>query len=131
MEYQVAISMIRQDLGASEVAEASERLAAHVYGSWRKIKHLTYSNISSIAGSVDPKVIFAVTQYLSGEAVSILQVRFELIFDNETFELEDEDVYAAQEQGFLVHPEWGTQISDYARHVYPFFIPGAAVVANE
>lgn len=131
MDYQVAIDMIRQDLGASELAKASERLTAHVYSSWQDIHHLTYSSISNIAGSADPKIIMAVTQYLSGEAVSILQIKFELILGNDTFELEDEDVYAAHEQGFLVHPEWGTQIVDYAGHVFPFFIPGAAVVANE
>ncbi|SFB30314.1 hypothetical protein [Azotobacter beijerinckii] len=132
MNLEGALAIIKADLDHQQsLMDASIRLTNYVYAHHRDIKHLSYSRIAQIIDTVDPETLLGVTQYCSGNRLSILKMKFELIIDNYPFELEDEDVFFAEENKYLIHPETGNPIQSYEEHVYPFFVPGDSVTHNE
>ena len=126
-----ALELIEEDISSPEERAVFACLATYVYRYHSDLKHLTYSRIASIVGSQDPRVLLRATQYLSGERVRLLRMKFELIIDEETHYLDDEAVHDAELNGVLFHPETGRPVDNYERFVYPFFVPGEAVVGNE
>lgn len=131
MNLEGALGLISQDISSPEERDVSARLAEYVYRNHHYLKHLTYSRISSIVGTQDPVTLLKITQYLSGERVKLLQMRFELIIDGETFYLDEETVHHAEVSGCLIHPDTGRPVDNYENFVYPFFVPGDAVGAND
>ncbi|MFP3499271.1 hypothetical protein SB759_34195, partial [Pseudomonas sp. SIMBA_059] len=85
-----------EDIEGADDRQSFTRLAEYVYAHQNEIKHLTYSYIAQLAGITRPEKLLQVTQYLSGERVKLLQMRFELIIDNDVFPLDDETVYHAE-----------------------------------
>ncbi len=126
-----ALSLIREDLPRPALREASHRLAEYIYAHHKEIRHLSYTRIAQIIGSNDPATLIGVTQYCAGERLGLLKIKFELIIDDESTELEDEEVFFAEQTGYLIHPETGEPVYGYESHVYPFFIPGKAVTHND
>ncbi|WP_417787513.1 hypothetical protein [Stutzerimonas xanthomarina] len=126
-----ALSLIHEDLPRLPWREASHRLAEYIYAHHEEIKHLSYTRIAQIIESNDPATLIGVTQYCAGDRLGLLKMKFELIIEDESTELEDEDVFSAEQTGYLIHPETGEPIPGYERHVYPFFIPGKAVTHND
>lgn len=131
MNLEGALKLIDEDIGSSEEGAVSARLAEYVYSNSSDLKHLTYSRIASITGTQDPRVILKATQYLMGERVRLLRMKFELIVGAETHYLDDESIHSAEASGVLIHPDTGKPVDNYANFVYPFFVPGDAVAGHE
>lgn len=130
MSLDSALKMIREDMPPG-LQEASVRLAEYVFHNHKGIKHLTYSRIAQIIDIHDPAILLAVVQYCAGARLGLLDMKFELIFGNEVFELDNATVHEAEASGTLIHPETGYAVEDYERHVYPFFVPSKAVGDDE
>lgn len=125
-----ALEMIRKDLPLGQ-QEASARLVEYVLAHHQDIKHLTYSRIAQIISPNDTQTLLAVVQYCSGARLGLLDMKFELIIGEEIFEIDDSDIYEAQISGVLIHPDSGRPIENYEAFIYPFFVPGKKVGADE
>lgn len=69
------------------------------------------------------------TQYLSGDRSHLLEPRFEFVDDDNSI-MEDislEELRAAEETGFLVHPDSGNEIEDYEKYVVMYFQPSSLI----
>lgn len=122
-----ALSTISEDVISSGEQLAYSRLVEYVYAHHKKIKHLSYTKISQVMQVDRPDVLLRAAQYFSGERVKLLQMKFELIFENSICLLDNEAVYSAEETGKLIHPETGDPVPDYEQHVFPFFVPSCEV----
>jgi len=95
--------------------------------------HITYGILRRIIGNNYNESDFLLAiQYLCGARVKLLKPRFELIEDEEVFELSNDEVKLAQETGLLIHPETGEQIKSFDSKVFMYFEPESLVelVAN-
>lgn len=117
-----ALNIIAEDFERDDDRQPFIRLAQYFFAHQKEIKHLTYSSIAQVAGITRPDKLLQVTQYLSGERVKLLRMKFELIIDDDIFPLDDETMYHAETTGDLIHPETGRRVDDYDRLVYPYFI---------
>jgi hypothetical protein len=131
MSLKGALELIDEDVSSPEDRAVFACLASYVFRYHSDLKHLTYSRIASIAGTQDPCLILRATQYLSGERVRLLRMKFELILGDESYYLDDETIHAAEHDGVLIHPETGLPVDNYEKFVYPFFVPGEAVISND
>lgn len=122
-----ALSIIAEDIRPAEDQRAVFRLVEYVFTNKKDIKHLTYSAIAQLADVRQPEKLLRMAQYLSGERVKILEMRFELIIDDCITPLDDETIYYAETTGLLIHPETGHSVEDYSRYVYPYFVPSSEV----
>lgn len=127
MKLDHALSIISEDIVAVEERQGFVRLAEYVFAHKKDLKHMTYSLVAQVVGSKRPDEVLRITQYLSGERVKLLEMKFELIIDDAITPLEDEVVYHAETTGSLIHPETGNPVADYEGHVYPYFIPSEEV----
>lgn len=122
-----ALSIIAEDIGPAEDRQAIFCLAEYVFSHKEDIKHLTYSAISQLVDVRRPESLLKIAQYLSGERVKILEMRFELIIDDCITPLDDETIYHAEVTGLLIHPDTGYPVENYSNHVYPYFVPSLEV----
>ncbi|WP_285351891.1 hypothetical protein [Pseudomonas sp. ME-P-057] len=127
MKKDVVISRITGDHPSEPLRGACLRLVDYVY-SHNDIAHLTFTKLAKIVGSDDSLLVLQMTQYLAGAAVSLLDVRFELIIDDEVFELDPGYLEEAQRTNRLMHPEDGVEVTNYEQKVYPYFVPSRAVM---
>lgn len=122
-----ALSKIAEDIRPAEDQQAVFRLAEYIFAHKKDIKHLTYYAISQVVDIKRPEKLLQIAQYLSGERVKLLEMKFELIIDDCVTQLDDETVYHAETTGSLIHPETGYPVENYTRYVYPYFIPSSEV----
>lgn len=122
-----ALSIIAEDIRPTEDQQAIFRLAEYIFAHKKDIKHLTYSAIAQLVDVRGPEKILRIAQYLSGERVKILEMKFELIIDDCITPLDDETVYHAETTGSLIHPDTGYPVENYSHHVYPYFVPSSEV----
>lgn len=122
MNLEHALGVIASDINPAEDREAVCRVAEHIFAHKSEIKHLSYSAIAQLAQVQLPEQLLKLTQYLVGERTKLLEMKFELIIDNEITPLDDETIYHAETSGELIHPETGIAVDNYDRYVYPYFI---------
>ena len=89
---------------------------------------MTFTRLGRIVQSEDSLLLLQMTQYLAGAGVQLLDVRFELIIDDEVFDLDSEYLEDARRTNRLMHPEAGVEIFDYESKVYPYFVPSQVVL---
>ena len=127
MKLDYALATIAEDIRPSENQKVFACLAEYVFAHKKEIKHLTYSSIAKVIGTQRPEMLLQVAQYLSGERVKLLEMKFELIIDDNIIPLDDETVYHAEITGSLIHPDTGYPDKDYDRYIYPYFIPSREI----
>lgn len=130
MSLNSALEMINKDLPPIQ-REASARLAEYVFAHYQYIKHLSYSRIAQVTNLNDHQTLLAIVQYCSGARLGLLEMKFELIIEDEVFEVEDSEIFDAQISGILTHPKSGQPIENYEDYIYPFFVPGKKVGSDE
>jgi hypothetical protein len=127
MKLENALSIIADDIRDAEEQEVLLCLAKYLFANNKEIKHLTYSNIAQVTGSKQPETLLRITQYLAGERVKLLDMKFELIIDEDITPLDEETMYHAETTGDLVHPDTGRTVENYDQFVYPYFIPSREI----
>jgi len=130
MKKDMVISRIVDDDPSEPLRGACLRLVDYVY-SHDDLAHLTFTKLAKIVGSEDPILVFQMTQYLAGAAVRLLDMKFELIVENDVFELDAEYLEEAQRTNKLMHPEDGVEVEDYEGKIYPYFVPSQAVLEGK
>lgn len=130
MKKDMVISRIVDDDPSEPLKDACLRLVDYVY-SHNDLAHLTFTRLAKIVGSDDSLLVLQMTQYLAGAAVPLLDVKFELIIEDEAFELEPEYLEEAQRTRKLMHPENGVEVEDYEEKIYPYFVPSQAVLEGK
>ncbi|OEU52308.1 MAG: hypothetical protein BA861_07005 [Desulfobacterales bacterium S3730MH5] len=93
-----------------------------------RLSHITPGSLHRLfGGEYDDPHILGAAQYLCGDRVRILDIRFELIdTDDQTFVLDNEDIREAEETGCLIHPETGDPVKNFKNKVFIFFEPSTA-----
>lgn len=127
MKLEHALDVIATDIKPTEDRQAFFRVAEYIFAHKSEIEHLSYSAIAKLAQIQVPDQLLRLTQYLAGERVKLLEMKFELVIDNDITPLDDETIYHAETSGELIHPETGVPIENYSRHVYPYFVVSAEV----
>ncbi|WLI47912.1 hypothetical protein PSH84_14195 [Pseudomonas beijingensis] len=130
MKKDVVINRIADDDPSEPLKGACLRLVEYVY-SHDDIAHLTFTRLAKIAGLDDLLLVVQMTQYLTGASVPLLDMKFELIIENEIFDLDPEYLDEAQRTNKLMHPENGVEVPDYENKIYPYFVPSRAVVEGK
>lgn len=94
----------------------------------KNISHITYATLRKVTGDLynDDDFMRAI-QYLCGDRVKLLDVKFELIEDEKFFDISNIELKEAEETGELVHPETGELIKDYQEKVFLYFQPSFLV----
>ncbi|WP_092166547.1 hypothetical protein [Pseudomonas sp. NFACC37-1] len=130
MKKDVVISRIADDDPSEPLKGACLRLVEYIY-SHDDIAHLTFTRLANIAGLDDLLLLVQMTQYLTGASVPLLDMKFELIIEDEVFYLESEYLDEAQRTNKLMHPEYGVEVPDYESKIYPYFVPSREVVEGK
>jgi|688.fasta_scaffold298379_3 hypothetical protein len=93
-----------------------------------QLKHLTHGSLKIAIGEhlSDADFIKAI-QYLCGDRVHVLSIHFELMENNDYFQLDYDDIRDAQNTGRLAHPETGEYIENFEDRVLMYFTPGSKV----
>jgi len=94
--------------------------------------HLTYGILQNILSeNYDRIQILKAIQYLSGDRVPLLRIRFEVLDNNgDCYSLTNEDVSKARKTGILLHPEKEDFIEDFEKKVFMYFVASDWVRAN-
>lgn len=127
MNKEMIISRIIDDGPSEPLLDACVRLVEYLY-SYDDIAHLSFTRLARIIESEDSLLLLQMTQYLAGAGVQLLDVRFELIVDDEVFDLDSEYLEDARLTNKLMHPEAGVEVVDYESKVYPYFVPSQTVL---
>lgn len=96
----------------------------------KQLAHITYGRLRNV---IDPKYddtdFLLAVQYLIGDRTKLLEVKFELMEDDDSFPcpLPDSEVKLAQETGELYHPETGEIVNDYEDKVFMYFKPSSLI----
>jgi hypothetical protein len=94
-------------------------------GSFRQI--ISTTELEEIA---DNGLILLALQYLSGDKVHLLDIKFEFINeDDESYEVSKSELSHAKAVGSLVHPETGETICDFEEKVFIYFQPSSLAKA--
>ena len=90
----------------------------------KNISHLTYIRLSEIANlaQVNAPLLKSI-QYLCGERVPLLEVKFELIDNGLHHEVTVDEYNQALDDNYLNHPETGEVITDFKNKVHIYFSP--------
>ena len=93
------------------IRNKSKPLSHITYGSLKKIIHTNYSN----------QDILSAIQYLCGDRIKLLEAKFELIDNEEYYDIPNDELNEARKTGELLHPKTGEQINDYEDKVFKYF----------
>jgi hypothetical protein len=99
----------------------------------QQLRMLTFQTLAKAAqrAEVDSDVLTAI-QILTSTKLAILDSKAMFVDDDsEEHELTDDEFAEAMRTGEFVHPETGELVPDYARHVFPFFVPTAEFLAEK
>ncbi|WP_086793329.1 hypothetical protein [Pseudomonas sp. SCPG-7] len=124
------ISRINDDVPFEPLKGACIRLVDYVYAH-DDLAHLTFTKLAKIVESEDSLLVLQMTQYLAGAGVQLLDMRFELIVEDDVFELDSEYLEEAQRTNKLMHPEDGVEVLDFEQKIYPYFVPTQAVLEGK
>ncbi|BAY86933.1 hypothetical protein NIES267_64440 [Calothrix parasitica NIES-267] len=92
------------------------------------LSHITYGSLRKVLGKAyDNQDLLAAIQYLCGDRTHLLETKFELIENDNYFEISDDDMIEARETGQLLHPETGELINDFEDKVFIYFQPSSVV----
>jgi len=96
-----------------------------------QLSHITYGSLRKVVDrKFDDTELLIAIQYLSGDHIKLLEVKFELIDDNEdNFPLPDSEMILARETGKLIHPEKGVIVDNYEDKVFMYFTPSSLVAS--
>lgn len=97
-----------------------------------QLRFLTFATLSRAAGrqGVDSDLLAAVN-ILAGSKLALFDVHALFIDDDETeHEVSPEEIAEARATGKFIHPETGERVSDYERHIIPFFSPNKRLIAE-
>jgi len=126
------VSLIREDWGKEPQSEIcisildylSSRLA-------NPPRHITNALLQQIAGSrySSAEILIAV-QYVCGDRVHLLEPRFELIEDDQAYDIAKSELRLAHKTGQLVHPETGELIDNFEDKVFIYFEPSFSMMCT-
>mgnify|MGYP001791485957 CR=1 FL=1 len=92
------------------------------------LSHITYGSLRKVVGKAyDNQEILAAIQYLCGDRTHLLEPKFELIDNDDYFDISDDEMSKARETGQLLHPETGKLIGDFEDKVFIYFQPSSVV----
>jgi len=123
------IEQIRSDWSTKIQSKICIAILDYLFHDKRKnISHITYTTLRKVTGDIytNEDLMIAI-QYLCGDRVKLLDVKFELIEDEQFFDISNIELKEAQETGELVHPETGELIKDYQEKVCLYFQPSFLV----
>lgn len=92
----------------------------------KNITHITYTSLRKVTGDkyANEDLLMAI-QYLCGDRIKLLDAKFELIENEQLFDISNIELKEARETGVLVHPETGELIKDYEDKVFIYFQPSS------
>lgn len=90
--------------------------------------HLTYSLLKAqLKPSSDTELLLAI-QYLSGDAVGVLEMKFEFADESgEFFPVDDVTVAEARNTNVFYHPLTGEPVPNFQSAILVYFTPGSAL----
>ncbi|MCA3020234.1 MAG: hypothetical protein ING62_16495 [Rhodocyclaceae bacterium] len=88
-----------------------------------QLEMLSWSALAKATGREAPDgALIAAVAYLVNSPAHVLEPKGLFIDENdEEYVLTQEVIHAAIEGGIFAHPETGKLVSDFAKHVFPFF----------
>ncbi len=101
--------------------------------STQELSHLTFGKIRRIVKNetkidLSERDLVSLTAYLCRDDLSVLQVGFEFLDENEEiFPLSKEDISRAERERSLPHPITGDMIEDFKDQILIFFEPGERI----
>ncbi|MEL6459944.1 MAG: hypothetical protein AAFQ91_17105 [Cyanobacteria bacterium J06621_15] len=99
-----------------------------IRNNFQNLSHITYGSLRKVVGTVyDNQDLLAAIQYLCGERTHLLEAKFELIENDNYFDISDEEMIEARETGQLLHPETGKLIRNFEDKVFIYFQPSSVV----
>jgi hypothetical protein len=119
------LSRINEDWGERpESRICSEILEYLTKDSSKDVSHLTYVRLSQISnfGQVDAALLRSI-QYLCGDRVPLLESKFELIENNNHYQVSTSEIVEAEAVNYLIHPITGEAIDNYKDKVFVYYSP--------
>mgnify|MGYP001796082733 CR=1 FL=1 len=92
------------------------------------ISRITYGSLQKIVGKAyNHRDLLAAIQYLCGDRTHLLETKFELIDNDNYFDISDDEIIESRETGQLLHPETGKLIRNFEDKVFIYFQPSSVV----
>jgi hypothetical protein len=89
-----------------------------------KINYLNYGDLLEI--TQDQVNLLPAVQYLTGDRLKLLNIKFELITDDdESIDIAPSTINQAKAVGVLEHPETGEEICNFEEKVFIYFQPSS------
>ncbi len=94
----------------------------------KPLSHITYGSLRKMVGEDhDNHDMLLAIQYLCGDRTHLLEAKFELIDNDNYFDISNFDLSEARETGQLLHPETGELIRNFEDKVFMYFQPSSLV----
>lgn len=94
----------------------------------RNLSHITYGSLQKVVGNnYDNRDLLIAIQYLCGDKIKLLEAKFELIDEDNFFDISNYELKNARKTGKLVHPDTGELITDFEKRVFIYFQPSSLV----
>lgn len=97
-----------------------------------ELRFLTFTTLCNATGrkSVDGDLLAAVN-ILASSRLALFDAHALFVDDDETeHEISPAEIAEARATGEFIHPETGERVSDYERHIIPFFTPNKRLLAE-
>jgi hypothetical protein len=123
---ELLVRQIREDWGDKPQSEICIEILTYLeLEKPQNLYHITHGNLRQIVDSRYEDIqIWKAVQYLCGDRTHVLEMKFELIDEDENIvELSSSDISNAEECGYLIHPETGEEVNNYKNKVYTYFEP--------
>ncbi len=126
---QEIIDRIHEDWGQQPQSNICIYIFEYLLGlSTNNSLHITYGSLHRVISKATPQAysdieMLMAIQYLCGDRVNALDVKFELIEDDNYIEISKHDLNDANRTGQLFHPETGELVKDFPDKIYIYFQP--------
>jgi hypothetical protein len=121
-----AIHLIKTDfVSRPEVAIACKSVVDYLTSQpEQNLRHLTFGDIFRIVTQNSGQDLTSIAiAYLSGDRARVLDMRFEFIDGDDISEVSLEELKDAQKTKVFIHPELGTEVEEFEKHIFVYFVP--------
>lgn len=123
MNKAAVIAKIYRDLSEDpELLRACENVVSHFYSQKiENLRHITFASLGRAAGLKSAAEAVPIAEYLSSHRVRLLDKCYFLVVDDDEFEIPIEDVWLANAEHVLYHPETGEEVPEFEKSLYMYF----------
>lgn len=119
------LARISEDWGNLSESSICFKIVTFIFQDYSKnVSSLTYQRLAQIAASGENNAaLLRSIQYLCGDRVPVLEMKFELFDNNNHYQISAAEIKEAETTNYLIHPNTGEIFEDYKDKVLIYYSP--------